>query len=121
MLKAIITNRRQENTVFDEVAPSGTIVDDEDISHTRHYSWAVKVLRLLNNVLTRTVESWECFKCGDIRCFDVDSDARHQSTWPLYMSDIRRDLDELQALRTSLRQKIEMFDNMKSGVSQCLP
>ena len=74
------------------------------------------MLRLLHNALTKTIESWENFEEGEIQYFQVEDKDILRMDWSRYLEGIEKDMAELRLLRTSLHQKIEMFDNKRNGV-----
>ncbi|MCJ1291921.1 hypothetical protein MMC34_003470 [Xylographa carneopallida] len=113
----VIEGRLQihEATIF-HVTGQAPLSDDIKINRTREYTSTVELLRLLCNAITKTIESWERSEAGELLYFLVDEQTTLQKKWDGYVADIMKDSNELRSLRTTLRQKIETFDNMKSGL-----
>lgn len=63
------------------------------------------------------VESWESFASGEIQYFEVREQETLRKVWESHLAGIEKDVTELRFLRRSLQQKMEMFDNMRNGVS----
>lgn len=91
--------------------------DDARFTRTKDYTRTTDLLRLLHNALVITIESWEGFESGEIQFFDVQEHQALRVIWDAYLAAISKEISELRFLRRSLQQKIEMFDNKKSGAS----
>ena len=91
--------------------------DDAGFTRTKDYTRTTDLLRLLHNALIITIESWEDFESGEIQYFDVQEHQALRVIWDAYLAAISKEISELRFLRRLLQQKIEMFDNKKSGVS----
>ena len=91
--------------------------DDARFTRTRDYTRTTDILRLLHNALVITTESWEDFESGEIKYFEAQEHEALRMTWDAYLAAISKDISELRFLRRLLQQKIEMFDNKKSGAS----
>ena len=107
--------------MFDETRRSASLIDDPQFSLTREYKWTVELIRLLHNSLVKIIESWENFDSTEARCFETTEHSTLRERWDSYLSSIDKDTAELRFFRTSLQQRIEMFDKMKSGVSSPMP
>ncbi|MCJ1483151.1 hypothetical protein MMC06_003317 [Schaereria dolodes] len=101
---------------FDGAKREASLVDDAKFSRTKEFTWIVELLRLLHNALTKTIESWENFEEGEIQYFQVEDKDILRMDWSRYLEGIEKDMAELRLLRTSLHQKIEMFDNKRNGL-----
>jgi len=112
-----ILSVKQEDSIFNKGILAGTFVDDGKFTRTKEYTWTVQVLRLLHNSLIKLLESWYSFQSGEIRYFRVrendDLDKRCRS----HLARIDKEIAELRSLRRSIQQRIEVFDNMRNGVS----
>ena len=108
-------NAWQEASIFNANAQSASLIDDEEFSRTREYTWATELLRLLHNSLVKIIESWEEFASGEVHYLEVNHDTLRR-LWESYLAGIHKDMAELRFLRRLLQQRIEMFDNMKNGV-----
>ena len=86
-------------------------------SRTRAYTETIELLRLLHNALVKVIESWESFEGGEIHYFDVREQDTLRKVCESSLASVEKDMTELRFLRRSLQQRIEMFDNMRSGVS----
>ena len=91
--------------------------DDVKFNRTREYTSTIELLRILCNAVIKIIESWERFEGGELLYFHVEEQSILQKKWDGYLADVVKDSNELRSLRTTLRQKIETFENMKSGVS----
>jgi hypothetical protein len=90
--------------------------EDDDFSSTKEFNWTTQVLWILHDSLTRTIESWESFQSVHRRYFNVREQVL-QTTWETYLIGVDKDVVELKVLRRTLQQRIEMFDNIRRGVS----
>ena len=107
----------QEESIFNTSAQQDKLIDDVEFSRTRAYTMTIDLLRLLHNALVKVVESWESFESGEIRYFDVREQDSLQKVCESSLASVEKDMTELRFLRRSLQQRIEMFDNMRNGVS----
>ena len=65
----------------------------------------------------RLIECWESFEARDLQYFHfTHREEVLRKTWQIYLSDITTDVYKLRMLQRPLQQKIETFDNMRSGV-----
>ena len=110
-------NSRQEESIFSESGRTSSLFDDARFTRTRDYTRTTDILRLLHNALVITIESWEDFESGELQYFEAQEHEALRVTWDAYLAAIRKDISELRFLRRMLQQKIEMFDNKKSGAS----
>lgn len=94
-----------------------TLIDDVKFTRTRAYTESIELLRLLHNALVKFIESWESFESGEIRYFDVREQDTLRKVCESSLASVEIDMTELRFLRRSLQQRIDMFDNMKNGVS----
>lgn len=110
------TNLKQEQSVFNN--PDGYMFgDDERFSRTKDNTQTVQLLRLLSNSLVKTLDSWERFEAGGIRCFHLGHHNSSRTAWNNYLAEIDKDVTELRFLSRSLQQKIDMFDHLRDGAS----
>ncbi|KAH0563237.1 hypothetical protein GP486_002192 [Trichoglossum hirsutum] len=110
--------RPYENTMFNggsgvENQPT-EIRNSTDAVHD--YTWTVHVLRRLSNMLTKTIDAWECFEKSDIYYFDNREANMFKVPWIKYFDGIKRNINELRFLRRTLYQKMELFDSEKNMV-----
>ena len=115
-----IANTQQEENVFNEDARVASLVDDKTFRRTKEYTTITDLLRLLHNALVKIIESWENFEKGEIQYFEVEEYQALRKSWHSYLAAISKDMSELRYLRRSLLQRIEMFDNKRSGVSNSM-
>ncbi|MCJ1247183.1 hypothetical protein MMC30_004397 [Trapelia coarctata] len=94
-----------------------SLIDDPDLTRTHEYTWTVQLLRVLHNSLVKIIESWKRFERGELRYFQTEEPRAFHMLWSKYLAGIEKDLTELRYLRRSLQQMLEMFDNMRDGVS----
>ena len=94
-----------------------SLADDKTFRRTKEYTTITDLLRLLHNALIKIIESWENFEKGEIQYFEVEDYQALRKVWDSHLAAINKDMSELQYLRRSLLQRIEMFDNKRSGVS----
>ncbi|KAI9811173.1 MAG: hypothetical protein M1827_005624 [Pycnora praestabilis] len=106
-----------EESIFNEQALAGPFVDDSGFSRTKEYTWTVQVLQLFHDSLERLIQSWDNFQNGESGYFNVKGNDTLQRTWEMYLASTEKDVRELRTLQTSLKQRIEMFDRMRNGVS----
>lgn len=108
---------KQEASIFNKGILADTFVDDGKFTRTKEYTWTVQFLRLLHHSLVNLLESWHRFQSGEVRYFRVrendDLDKRCRS----HLAKIDKEITELRFLRRSIQQRIEVFDNMRNGVS----
>ena len=93
-----------------------SLVDDAGLNRTRELTWTTELLRLLHDSLVRSIESWESFDESELQYFHDEEQQTLRKSWDMYIAEIEKDISELRSLRRILQQKIETFDNMKSGV-----
>ena len=103
--------------MFSRSRQTALLVDDHDLSRTQEYTWIIELLRLLHNTIVKVIESWEGFEQGELQYFYTGPQKTFHSSWNNYLATIEKDLTELRFQRRCLQQRIEMFDNMKAGVS----
>lgn len=111
-----VTNVKQEEGIFNGTEGI-TFGDDESFTRTKDNTQTVQLLRLLNNSLVKTIDSWERFGAGEIRCFHLGHHESSRTRWNGYLAAIEKDVTELQFLSKSLQQRIDMFDHLRDGVS----
>lgn len=93
-------------------------VDDRFLSKTKQLTWAVSTLQRFRDSLARTIVAWDNFASGEIDCFNVNSGPALQDLWQGYLAEIRGYVSELRSLQLMLTQKLELFKEMKNGVSK---
>lgn len=95
--------------------------DDESSGIKEHEIKALR-LRLLDDALTTTIESWQNFAELEIQYFDLTRESPRRSVWTRYVASIEESMSELKHFRRSLEQKIAMHDvtlnNNRQGVRQ---
>lgn len=109
----------QEESIFNEPDhdKKNSFEDDEHFTRTKNNTKTVQLLRLLNNSLVKTIDSWERFEAGEIQYFRLGHHDSSRTLWNKYLSDIEKDVTELRFLSRSLQQRIDMFDHLRDGVS----
>lgn len=110
------TDHTQEDSIFSKSERTSSLVDDAKFTRTKDYTRTIDLLRLLHNALIKKIESWENFEIGEIQYFEVQEYHALRKTWDSYIAGINKNITELRFLRRNLQQKIEMFDNKRSGV-----
>lgn len=88
-----------------------------DLSRTRKNTEVVQLLRLLNNSLVKTIDSWGRFEAEEIRCFYLEQHDSTRTLWDYFLAEIEKDVTELRFLSMSIQQRIDMFDHLRDGVS----
>ncbi|KAK0114087.1 hypothetical protein ONS95_013592 [Cadophora gregata] len=79
--------------------------------------WTIRVLRQFTHVLSKTIDSWDTFKDGEIRYLNLpDSENLADATWGNLLAAIDKDVIELRDLRSSLQHKTELFENMTNSI-----
>jgi len=74
-------------------------------------------LRQFTHVLSKTIDSWQKFKDGELRYFTLpDSEVFAQASWGGYLAAIDKDVTELRSLRSSVIHQTELFENMTNSV-----
>jgi hypothetical protein len=67
--------------------------------------------------LSKSIDSWESFKDGELRYFCApESEALANPTWGQYLAAIDKDVIELRDLQISLLHQTELFENMTNSV-----
>ncbi|KAG4440135.1 hypothetical protein IFR05_004393 [Cadophora sp. M221] len=90
---------------------------DLDITQRKGFRWTIRVLRQFTHVLSKTIDSWDTFKDGEIRYFNLpDSEVLADASWGSLLAAIDRDVIELRDLRSSLQHKTELFENMTNSI-----
>ena len=92
------------------------MTDDINFSLTIEYTRTIELLRLFLNSLVKIVQSWERFELSDLQYFEVHGEDTLEKSWESNLANITKNVNELQSLRTTLQQRIEMFNNMRNGV-----
>ncbi|KAL2047059.1 hypothetical protein N7G274_001078 [Stereocaulon virgatum] len=95
---------------------TASIIDDANFTRMNEYTRTLDLLRLLYNVLVRIVELWENFESGELQYFEVQENQALRKTWDSYIAGVNKNVTELRFLRRTLQQKIEIFDNKRSGL-----
>ena len=103
--------------MFSESRQKISPIGNPDLTRMREYTWTVELLRVLHNTLVKIIDSWEGFEKGELRYFQTEEPRAFHVLWNKYLAGIEKDLTELRSLRRSLQQMLEMFDNMRDGVS----
>ncbi|KAK0113336.1 hypothetical protein ONS96_014201 [Cadophora gregata f. sp. sojae] len=81
------------------------------------FRWTIRVLRQFTHVLSKTIDSWDTFKDGEIRYLNLpDSENLADATWGNLLAAIDKDVIELRDLRSSLQHKTELFENMTNSI-----
>lgn len=95
---------------------------DLDITQRKGFRWTIRVLRQFTHVLSKTIDSWDTFKDGEIRYLNLpDSESLADASWGNLLAAIDKDVIELRDLRSSLQHKTELFENMTNSVSSHAP
>lgn len=89
-----------------------------EITQQRGFKWTIRVLRQFTHLLSKTIDSWETFKDGEIRYFNhPDSEGLANPSWGTYLAAIDKDVAELRNLRSSLLHQTELLENMTNSIS----
>ncbi|PVH84094.1 hypothetical protein DL98DRAFT_652134 [Cadophora sp. DSE1049] len=90
---------------------------DLDITQRKGFRWTIRVLRQFTHVLSKTIDSWDTFKDGEIRYLNLpDSESLADASWGNLLAAIDKDVIELRDLRSSLQHKTELFENMTNSI-----
>ncbi|KAG4415773.1 hypothetical protein IFR04_011073 [Cadophora malorum] len=90
---------------------------DLDITQRKGFRWVIRVLRQFTHVLSKTIDSWDTFKDGEIRYLNLpDSESLADASWGNLLAAIDKDVIELRDLRSSLQHKTELFENMTNSI-----
>jgi hypothetical protein len=80
----------------------------------------VSTLRRFSNVLSRTINAWENFELTQIYLLSTTGSDALQQSWEGRISDIRNHMSELRSMLTLVTQKLDLFNEMRNGVSVLL-
>ena len=94
-------------------------VDDRFLSKTKQLTWAVSTLQHFRDNLARTLVAWDNFVLKGIDYFDMRTGDALQDLWQGYISEISGYISDLRSLHLVLTQKLDLFKEMKDGVSCC--
>jgi hypothetical protein len=82
------------------------------------FNWTTQVLLNFNELLSKTITAWGTFEDGEIRYFcNPYSEDFADDSWGTYLTAIRKDVNELRDLRSSLQHKADIFHIITSSVS----
>lgn len=88
-----------------------------EITQKPGFKLTIRVLRQFTHLLSKTIDSWESFKDGEILYFNLpDSEELAQKSWGRYLAAIDKDVTALRDLHSSLIHKTELFENMTNSV-----
>jgi len=88
-----------------------------EITQQKGFKWSIRILRQFTHVLSKTIDTWQTFKDGELRYFTTsDSEVLAQAIWGRYLAIIDRDVTELRTLRSSVIHQTELFENMTNSV-----
>jgi hypothetical protein len=96
-------------------------VFDEGLTRTTELTHTVSTLRRFRNCLQTTMQAWENFERREVGLFDPEGWETLRPKWNGYLSATRSQFDELRTFRSLLEQKLELFNNMRDGVSETHP
>jgi hypothetical protein len=92
-------------------------IGEPSITQQKGFKWTIRVLRQFTNLLSITIQAWETFKNGEIRCFYIPhSDELAESSWGTYLAAIDKDVTHLRRLRSSLQHQTKLFENMTNSL-----
>ena len=106
----------KEKSIFNEGDEEPSLTDNASFDRTREYTRTIDLLRLLHNALARFIESWQNFEGGELEYFEGAEHEALRRIWDAYLAQIKKNMAELRFMRTTLRQRTELFDNKRSGV-----
>lgn len=93
------------------------MTDDTELSRTQEYGRNIEILHLLHNSLTKILQSWDDFAGGEIRYLEPDGPQSLRERCEASVASVEKDMAELQFRNLILRQRINLFDGMRNGVS----
>ena len=93
------------------------LTDDAELSRTQEYGKNLEILRLLQNSLTKILQSWDAFARGEIQYLEPTGPESLRERCEASVASVEKDMAELQFRNLILRQRIELFDGMRNGVS----
>ncbi|KAL9079867.1 MAG: hypothetical protein Q9157_001269 [Trypethelium eluteriae] len=107
----------EETANEDESGMKFPFVDDRFLSKTKQLTWAVSTLQHFRDSLARTLVAWDNFASAELDQFNLGSGEALQSLWWGYIAEIRGHISSLRSLQLVLTQNLELFKEMKNGVS----
>lgn len=108
----------QEKDTFVKPSAESLAGHNSDIPRINDYTWAIQVLQLFTNTLTKTIESWQVFSQIHLSMFlPGEGQADYSATVPSFLQRLDRDVSELRYFRTLLGQRIAAFESRRSMVS----
>lgn len=109
----------QENDTFVKPSAESLAGHNSDISRIDDYTWAIQVLQLFTNTLTKTIESWQVFSQIHLSVFlPGEGQADSSLLTPSYLQKLDKDVSELRYFHTLLGQRIATFESRRSMVSR---
>ena len=106
-----------EKNIFNVDAQRLPLTDDPELNRTKEYSRIIELLHLLNNALTKVLQSWDAFVHGEICYLEPRSPDSLRERCEASTASIEKYMAELNFRNTILRQRIELFEGMRNGVS----
>jgi hypothetical protein len=89
-----------------------------NIAQKTHFNWTTQVLHDFDELLSMTITAWETFEDGEIRYFcNPYSEDFADDSWGTYLTPIRKNVNELRNLRSSLQHKADTFHIITHSVS----
>ncbi|KAF2234442.1 hypothetical protein EV356DRAFT_466610 [Viridothelium virens] len=107
----------EETANEDESGMKFPFVDDRFLSKTKQLTWAVSTLQHFRDSLARTLVAWDNFASAELDQFNLGSGEALQSLWWGYIAEIRGHISSLRSLQLVLTQKLELFKEMKNGLT----
>jgi hypothetical protein len=87
-----------------------------NIAQKRRFNWTTQVLLNFKDLLSKTITAWETFEDGEIRYFcNPYSEELADDSWGTYLTPIRKDVNELRDLRSSLQHKADSFHTITNS------
>ncbi|RDW64274.1 hypothetical protein BP5796_10776 [Coleophoma crateriformis] len=89
-----------------------------NITQQKGFKWTIRILRQFTNLISKTIDTWETFKDGEIRYFySPESEQLAQAHWGDLLAAIDKDVTDLKDLRRSLYYHTELFENMTNSLA----
>ncbi|CAG8957343.1 hypothetical protein HYFRA_00010769 [Hymenoscyphus fraxineus] len=91
---------------------------EQHITQQEGFKWTIRILRQFTHLLSKTIDSWERFKEGEMRYFNLpNSDSLAQPSWGAYLAETDKNVTDLRDLRSSLLHHTDLFENMTNSIT----
>ena len=87
------------------------------MSRTKEYGKNIEILHLLHNAITKTLQSWDAFARGEVQYLEPNGPESLRESYEASLASVEKNMTELRFRKLTLRQRIDLFDGMRNGVS----